>query len=285
MPMICIFRNMTVWISAFGWIFSRSITWCNSVTRTRQEVRSNNRNFPLSLNLKSMNGNQLIVPGGFFRNTNTVCSAVIHAALSPTEGNCSRNKRCPEEEKHPKILVLTRDFCLGGKLMVWFCLDMLLSLLCPVELIWSNSQVASSSWPVGSLMSPCRTPSDQTGSHRYGAGRPLSSCHRVCSGVGARELSWFYIPKKNWWELEQRWSWGIKLDKARVSSLGCQPIGLNFVWQGLELDGLLGPFQPKLLHDSIKTSSRRVQPCSEKAHDCRCIEAVLVSDSKVSFWW
>lgn len=81
MPIIYIFRNMALRMSAFGRTFSRSITWCKSVTRARQEVRSNNRNFPLSLDLKSMNGNQLIVPGGFFQNTSTVCSALIHVAL------------------------------------------------------------------------------------------------------------------------------------------------------------------------------------------------------------
>lgn len=145
----------------------------------------------------------------------------------PTEGNYSRKERCPEEEKHAKILVLTRDSRLGGKLMVWFCLNMLLSLLCPVELILGDLQMASSSWPLGSFICLCRTPSDWAGSYRHGYGRLLSSCHRVCSGFGARELSWFYIPKKNWWELEQRWSRSIKLDDAQESSLGYQPIGKN----------------------------------------------------------
>lgn len=115
MPIIYIFRNMALRISTFGRTFSRSITWCNSVTRTRQEVRSNNRNFPLSLNLKSMNGNQLIVPGGFFQNTSTVCSAVIPVALVTSWRKLWQKEEMPWRGKTSQNVSADKRFPLRGE--------------------------------------------------------------------------------------------------------------------------------------------------------------------------
>lgn len=175
----------------------------------------------------------------------------------PAEGDCSRNKRCPEEEKYPKILVLTRDSCLRGSWWSGFVWRCSCHFSAQRSSSWGNSQMASSSWPGGSLISLCRAPSDGVGSHRCGIGKPLRSCHKVLSGVGAREwIKLVLYPKKELvgtWakmklEYQVGWSSGIKLG---LPTHWIEPS----VWQGLELDGLLGPFRAKPLHDCTILSS------------------------------
>lgn len=114
MPIIHIFRSMALRSSAFGRTFSRSMTWCSSVTRIRQEVRSNNRNFPLP-QFKIHEWEPAHTARRLFPQYKhcVLCSDPCGFG-PPAEGDGSRNKRCPEEGKISQNISADKGFLLRG---------------------------------------------------------------------------------------------------------------------------------------------------------------------------
>lgn len=124
MPIIYIFRNMALRMSAFGRTFSGSVTWCSSVTRPGQRSEQITGTFRSPCIPDPWMGTSSQCQEAFSK-MQTLCALQWSMWLwSPAEGDCSRNTRCPEEGTHLKILVLTRGSCLGGSGrsgFVWSC--------------------------------------------------------------------------------------------------------------------------------------------------------------------